>query len=272
MLWQLSYPDRSGIKCSSKIQIRSSNQDNPTIPQTVCLEFLYPGLCATFVYNLCFISPGLLHDFIGSPCATSQGPGEICLFGQGKSTKVLWDQLRWGGIDGHGRLRWYKKRALWMLLGGFAFQISTVFFSFPWSCKSQLQQNRPARPPTVSCVVIWKVGSQVGIQYLAWNRADGLGVKEFFFVYMPICVLASYVCQCTSMFIRLYFQYIYILKFTCPRPRTPSCFCSKTLILKLSLLLCHCHQVMKIDSDRFSLHMSRPNLIFLKAQTIFSCI
>lgn len=210
MLWQLSYPDRSGIKCSSKIQIRSSNQDNPTIPQTVCLEFLYPGLCATFVYNLCFISPGLLHDFIGSPCATSQGPGEICLFGQGKSTKVLWDQLRWGGIDGHGRLRWYKKRALWMLLGGFAFQISTVFFSFPWSCKSQLQQNRPARPPTVSCVVIWKVGSQVGIQYLAWNRADGLGVKEFFFVYMPICVLASYVCQCTSMFIRLYFQYIYI--------------------------------------------------------------
>lgn len=41
-------------ECSSKIQIRSSNQDNPTIPQTVCLEFLYPGLCATFVYNLCF--------------------------------------------------------------------------------------------------------------------------------------------------------------------------------------------------------------------------
>ena len=78
---------------------------------------------------------------------------------------------------------------------------------FTWSCKSKLQQNRPARPPTVSCVVIWRVGSQVGIHYLPWGA--GLGVKGLLFVYMPIW---SYMYYTSKLYLPMYIN-IYMFVF-----------------------------------------------------------
>ena len=104
----------------------------------------------------------------------------------------------------------------------------------------------------------------------------GLGVKGLLFVYRIICILANYICQCTLTFIRLYFRFA--LQYTCPRQKTHACF-SKSLILKLSLLLCpyvHCHQVMKMcmslsfNSDRISLHMT-PELDIPQSNKLFSC-
>ncbi len=87
--------------------------------------------------------------------------------------------------------QFFSHRINLMLHGFFPHEPHQQFFSllleincwtcFTWSCKCKLQQNRPARPPTVSCVVIWRVGSQVGIHYLPWNgggwtRCQGIAI------------------------------------------------------------------------------------------------
>ena len=205
-------------------------------------------------------------------CAICQGPGEICLFGQGKSTKVLWDQLRWGGIDGHWnspakkflkKLSWVisvwrvvcddVKRALGCCWEVLHFKYQQFFLALLGVVS--LNCNKTDPPGRRPCHASWYGKWEVRWVFNTWHGIGRMDLVSRNFVCIHAHMCTSKLCLPMYVY-TLYFLYntqVYMSK--TKDTFIFSYFCSKTLILKLSLLLCHCHQVMKIESDRCSLHM-----------------
>ena len=253
-------------KCSSKIQIRSLNQDNPTIPQTVCLEFLYPGLCATFVYHLCFISPDsstissdlllpLLKDLAKSASDKGKAPKsfETSFVEVASMDTVVCDDTKNGQFGCCWEVLHFKYQQFFLALLGVV----------------SLNCNKTDPPGRRPCHASWYGKWEVRWVFNTWHGIGRMDLvsRNFLCIHAHICTSKL----CLPMYINVYTFVLSIYTQVYMSQTKDTCmFLFKEFDIETQPAVLSMRALFLSTQIGVPFTWS-PNLIFLKAKAIFSC-